>query len=29
MLSFNFRDVSLSKHISIEIVIGMLLKQTN
>ena len=29
MFSFNFRVVSLRKHISIEIVIGMLLKQTN
>ena len=29
MFSFNFRVVSLSKHIAIEIVIGMLLTQTN
>ena len=29
MFSFNFRVVSLSKHIAIEIVIGMLLEQTN
>ena len=29
MFRFNFRVVSLSKHIAIEMLIGMLLKQTN